>query len=193
MQFLLSNKAFLAFNRGEYAAMQEFALEGIKITLPDFDEDEIDTYVLTFDEICLINQYALSFLYQNELENSLKLYLKLKVSMDNSYVCVSEKIKTYIIVLYNLSKSLGLSEKYEESLEIEDEAIKLCKQYHEFYFLPQLLYNKACSLYYLGRKKEAKTYLERAYYLSFALGNDTSYEEDLAKEFGVELISPSTK
>jgi transcriptional regulator with XRE-family HTH domain len=191
-QFILMNRATLAFHRKDYAGMLAYATEAIKITKPDFREDAIDTYVLFFDEIKLINQIAVASFYLSSIERSTNLLLKLKASLDRGYDDFDEKSKTYLSIVYNITKNLGLLKRYEECSPLCDQGIELCQRYRNSYYHPMFLYNKACCLLHCGRREESISFLDKAHALfngTDRLSELSSMEDYLQKQFGIDIRS----
>ena len=188
LQFLLKAKSSLAFNKKDYRGMYDYAVDAIRITKPYFNEEEIDSYILFYDEIIIINQIATAHSFISSLAKSTDILLKLKVSMDNGYIDDDEKIKTYITILYNITKNLGLLKRYDESLEICDIGINLCIKYQNSFLHPMILFNKAYCLLHLEKKEEGINILEKVYALF--IGNDRLTElaeikNYVEKEFGI--------
>lgn len=188
LQFLLKSKATLAFNKKDYHGMYNYAVDAIKITKPHFNEELIDTYILFYDEIIIINQIATAHFYISSTEKSTDTLLMLKASMDKGYIDYDEKIRTYITILYNITKNLGILKRYDECLEICDIGIELCQKYQNTYLHPMLLYYKACCLLYLEKKEEGISILEKAYALFIGYDRLTELAEIksyVEKEFGI--------
>lgn len=188
LQFLLKVKSALAFRQKDYESMYNYAVEAIKITKPDFEEEKIDTYILFYDEIILINQISTALFFISSVEKATDTLLKLKASMDKCYADDDEKVKTYITILYNITKNLGLLKRYEESLEICDIGIVLCQKYQNAFLHPMLLFNKAYCLLYSGKKEEGINILQKVYALFLGydrLAELAEIESYVEKEFGI--------
>jgi len=168
LQFLLQSKASIAFYREDYEAMYQYATEALKPTKPKFNENEIDKYVLLFDEIWLIQQIATAHFFISSPEKSTEILLKLKASLDRGYFDDEEKVKSYLSILYNITKNLGLLNKIDECIPICDEGITFCKKYRDSYFLPMFVINKACCLFSL-RKEAEGTKLAKEAFVIFAV------------------------
>jgi len=154
LQFLLRSKATLAFQRKDYVSAYNFATEAVKISKEQFNEENIDTYILSFDEIWAINQIASAASFTVSIEKSTEILLKLKTSIDKGYIDGDEKAKTYLSLLYNISKNHGLLKRNADCVEICDEGIKLCRIHQDAFHYPLFLFNKAVSLLYLNQEKQ---------------------------------------
>jgi len=163
-QFILKTKALLAFNRKDYKATLDYATKGITISKPNFHEDKIDSYALYYDEIALINLIASaqSFL-SSSLTTSTNIWLKLKSCIDMGYVDEDEKSRTYVRILYNLAKNLGLLKRYDECISLCDEGIVLFKKRLDIFHFPLFLINKGYCLLCLDEKEEGMIHLKQAH------------------------------
>ena len=189
-QFLLMTDAAISHQNENYERMYYFATKAMKISRPHFDEDKINTYILTNDEVMLINQIAIAQCQLASFEQGTQIFLKLKESLDNNYINDEEKQKKYIGLLYNISKNLGMLKEYEQCIPICDSGIELCKRQFNAYHYPLFLFNKACCILALGKTEESISLLllEKAYTLLVFYGRFTekSFIENYVKdEFGV--------
>ena len=150
--------------------------EALKISLPKFDESMIEHYHLSFYEITLINQIAIYFCEKGQRTRGIKMFERLKESMDKTYVDEIEKMRSYGSILYNYSKNLGLKEYYKEAMEIIEVGEALCVKHGRLTLLPGYAVNKACDLLELGKKEESLPYFAMAYYGSGAVRNIKDHE-----------------
>ena len=97
-QYALYVKASLASHRGQHNKSLSLAVRGIRVTVPHFDEDKIDTYILSMDEVRLINIIANKYAALSYEQKCLDIQLKLIASMDMGYTDDDEKLKR----VYNL-------------------------------------------------------------------------------------------
>jgi len=190
-QFLLKAKAILAFNRKQYEAILAYAMDGIKISKPNFNVDKIDSYALYYDEIMLINLIAIaqSFLSPS-LKTSTNIWLKLKSCIDIHYVDEDEKSRTYVRILYNLTKNLGLLKRYDECINLCDEGISLYHKRIGVFHYPLFLINKGCCLLHINQREEGMALLKQAHAFlqaSERLTELSMMELQLQKEFGISL------
>ena len=189
-QVLLSHKATLAFNRNEYLNAYELAIDGIKITNPDFDETKADTYIYTSQEIELVNAIAASQYFNKSCEDSTNIYLKLKVAIDKHYRADKSKQKNYLQMLYNITKNMGIQKEYEECIALCNQGILLSKEGRKYHYLSLFLFNKACSLLCLGHKEEGILSMSRAYALFLGVEDYSKMLQVntfLKHEFGIDI------
>jgi len=189
-QFILCINAIIAHHQKDYQTMYNLALEGIKITKPSFDEENIDKYTLFFVEISLINQIAIAHKFISSLEKSTSILLRLKSCLDRGHAGEEEYGKTYMQIQFNLSNNLGQLQRYDECLPICEAGAKYCDKRDDSFFLPLFMYNQGCCLLALNKKEEAIAILKdaMAIFKSFKrfdeLSAATSY---VRKTFGVEI------
>jgi len=177
-QFVKETEAILFAGREGYDKSRylDMLMEALSITLPRFDEDIVERYRLTYTEITLINQIAIHYSETENRKRGLKLFGRLRESINRFYVDEHEKVRTYITVLYNYSKYLGLSGYYKEALEISNEGAALAAKHKFLLQLFGLTVNQACSLLELGKEKESVPFFAMYYYCCKAFG-----EEDICR------------
>ena len=120
-------------------------LSAIRITCPRFSEDYFPS-VLSYEEIIIINHIAGVQFELGKIENAIKIYLKLKQYYDSGMTNPEERLRTELLVLYNLSKCLGCASRYEECIDICNSGIRLSRETGKCNYLAWLLYNKAWAL-----------------------------------------------
>jgi transcriptional regulator with XRE-family HTH domain len=201
-QFLLNSKATLAQYEENYEDMLKYALKGLYITRPKysqtgqegFDEDKIATYNLTLEEIGLVNRLAVARTNlkpceksgKSAIEKSVNILVNLKASLERTPYYDEERAKMHIILLYNLTKSLGLLKRYAEAIPLCDKGIELCKNLRNSHFEPLLMFNKVCILLHLGKIKDGVSLLEKTYAIFKGLGRYTEFSKAvkfIEKEF----------
>ena len=160
----------------------------IKLSIPKFQEELIDTYYLTYEEIKLTSELALHYLNDEKIDIAIQTMYKLKESMDkNLWSDNTDNIKNvslYIMVLYNLTKCLGLSGKYKEAVSLCETAQDYCLKTNQVKNLPLILLNKACCLCDQGDVEEGIKELRIAYYGCLMTKRDEEVEE--IKEYAHE-------
>lgn len=191
-QFLMRSKASLALVLENYDDVYKYAMEALRVTRPNFDEDKIEEYALSLDEIWLVNQVAIAHFHFGSIEKSTDIFFELQVAIEKRYIDGDEMIYTYSTLLYNLSKNLGILKRYEECLDICDKGIDWCRKHRDSFHHPLLLATKAFCLFMFDEREEGLTLLKRAYALFIGLERHMellqarSYAE---KEFDVIISS----
>lgn len=146
--------------------------EALRLTCPQYDEKSFPA-VLTYEEILLINNLALCYGGLDERRKAIELLYKVKNFYDNCAVSIEETLRTEPMILYNLSKYLGLERRYEECMEICDLGIRLAQRTGRCLQLAKTLYNRAWAMVKKGLpqdRAEAKRYAEQALHVAEAMG-----------------------
>lgn len=150
----------------------------IRLTCPKYNRDKLSKF-LTFEEILILNNIALRLNYEGRKDKTIEILYHIKKYYDMHICDAEEALRTQPMVLYNLSKHLGLAGRYDESIDVCNCGIKLARDTGRCSCLASTLYNLA---YILNKRnkpgdKEASLYNAKlAYYFACAMGNDRSKE-----------------
>lgn len=163
-QCLYYAKGELARKHGESdEEVMKWLMKAIHVTLPQFDgENPLESNLLTFDEITIINNIAMKHVRSGDMTHALKLGFWLKQYMEEKVIDGKLKTAKYPVIVFNLSNWLGAKRRYEDALEMADCGIDFCVKYGNLVMLPYLLYNKASSLAEVGRREDAKKYFSQS-------------------------------
>jgi tetratricopeptide (TPR) repeat protein len=95
----------------------------------------------------------------------------------------------YTSILHSLTNGVGQKGNHDEVIRLCEAGIKRCVEYGAYFSFASLLFNKGYALALLGRKDEARKYLQEAFYLNRARGKLQSCEinKKFADEHGIEL------
>ena len=126
----------------------------LRLTISNFNEEKISNYMLSYDEIALLNMLATAHGDAGNPDKEIDVLQQAKKSIDKYYLDKYEKSRVYTLTLFNLSSALGYAERHSDALEICDIAIKYCVEHKRLYLLPHLKFNKACALFYSGDKSK---------------------------------------
>lgn len=150
----------------------------LRLTCPKYTEGHFPL-LLSYEEIILANNIAICYFYSNDQEQAVKLLYELKKHYENKVANQEEALRTQPMVLYNLSKFLGILGRYEESIEISSQGIRLSKETGRCSLLGMLLYNKAWAIVKQGDPsnfENAKKLVKEAFYMSKILQQTSSTE-----------------
>lgn len=191
-QYLVFAKCILNERHGatDEETMEQL-MRAIHMTLPEFDGvTPLETSLLTFNEIAIINNIAIMYAKREKYEEALTLGFWLKHYMGKNVIDESEKRSKYPMIVYNLSNWFGRMGKSKESLKEAEEGIHFCVGHGCLHTLPVLIFNRGCALAELGDIEGAK----KAFRQSTVLFEVTGQEErvtrtaELCKEhYGIEL------
>ncbi len=164
--------------------------EAITITIKKFNIDKIHEYLLTLEEMKIINRIALAYLHSGDVDMGVKILYELKFNMEYLYKDHAEKMELYTMVLYNLSIYLGRQGRHIDVIDICDFGIKVCRETKMLAVLPFLIFNKSHGYYEIGQKEFCLPLLKQAYYGLYIIENYPKAEivKLYTKEkFGIEL------
>lgn len=164
-QFLIVAKAANIINKkGDLDFAKELVIEALKISIPSFQEKNIDKYLLSNYELKAINLISVIYSNKGEMDKSIELLFKLKESLEKNCVDDIQLGKNLPMIIYNLTRELGLIKRYDEAIELSNIGIKSCLKSSNFNMLPRIVLNKGCCLYEIGDMETSKRLLLQAYY-----------------------------
>lgn len=187
-QFLLLNRTIFADDLSSQERANRF-LTAIRMTRPSFDP-KVFPPVLSYEEILCVNNYACYTAEAGKIEEGIEVLLALSQIYEKNSVNPEEALRTRLMVLYNLSKYLGLSGRYEECIAVCETGIHISQETSRCSHLSRLLYNKAWSLLKRGREEdraEAKENIRLAICSAEALNKQASlqfYRNYMQANFG---------
>lgn len=160
----------------------------MRLTCPKYTKDNPPAF-LTYEEILLLNNIALRYASLGDMDTTIKLLYHIKSFYDKRVCDIEEALRTESMVLYNLSKFLGLAGRFDESISICNQGIKLARDTGRCSHLAKTLYNLAYCLYEKnepGGREASKHYATQAYQLAIIMKNEKSaehYKKFLTEKF----------
>lgn len=167
--------------------------EAIRMTVPKFEIEKIDQFVLGADEIQIISQIAKTYTDAGKYSESISIYHKLLNYIESHFKMLNQESTANpvsILVSYNYACALNYNDQYSESIAVADIGLKHSKNLRNSSYWGSLLYVKAYSLYFLGNHEESKRLFYQAYYLYSALDDSANVEltrKTILKLYNVEL------
>ncbi|XLP24377.1 tetratricopeptide repeat protein [Bacillus toyonensis] len=145
-QFLLWHEAIAIFmvNRSTKTALN-LLNHALKLTLTNAD-------FLSEREIDIMETMSIFHGENKEYEKSINMLKKCLTSFNKLDFPRDKEIKLKII--YNLAKTLGITNQHEEAIKYSDMGIKLAINLNTFYLLGELYYGKAWNLLRLKQPNE---------------------------------------
>ena len=144
-QFSILYKTLL--NKEQYdttSRLKQFE-DALKLTCPKYDTGYIP-HVLSYEEIILLNNIALCNDAAGDRNRAIFILYTLKEYYEHQIISTDEALRTQLMILYNLSKFLGLSGRYDECVEICDLGIRIARATGRCQFLSRTLYNRSWAL-----------------------------------------------
>jgi len=195
-QFIKMTRAtiFGGQNGFEHPDYLEMLKDAMLATRPKFEKEEeeesLDKCRLSYYEVMIANQMAMHYCNAGNASRGLKLFERLRDSMNRYYVDEREKVRMYPTIFYNYSKHLGRAGRRIEALEIIKEGEEMELRHKRLTLLPAFALNRAYNLQMLGKVEESVPIWVMAYHGSrlFNYANDTEIiAEHIQKHFDIKL------
>ncbi len=171
IQFILLTTLSITDNSTNIENLIQKTIEYIKMTIPNFSEDDFSTKILDHIEFSLILLLAILYFNKNyssyvKLRNKLMFYADFHFSFSNN----SDLIIIFILIFMSfVSESESKTDAYTLGIYAKEQCIK----YQKYKYLGNL-YEQ---LYYCSEKdNEKKEYLEKAYYIYTATENENGIQ-----------------
>lgn len=177
-QFLILFKTMLTQNQYSNAEKLEHFEDALKLTCPKYDTGYIP-HVLSYEEIILLNNIAVCNDAAGDRDRAIFILRTLKEYYEHHMISTDEALRTQPMILYNLSKFLGLSGRYDECIEICDLGIRIARSTGRCPLLSKTMYNRAWALIQrncVGDRDAAEISLKQAYHVSDAMGRSKDAE-----------------
>ncbi len=149
--------------------------------------------LFTYEEILLLNNIAIRYAHLDDLKTTIDMLYHIKDFYDKKVCDIEEALRTEPMVLYNLSKYLGLAGRIDECLAICELGINIGVKTRNCFSLAKTMYNKAYALNIRNKPgdKEASLYcVKQAYHLADILEMHDSkelYRTFIKDTFDVEV------
>ena len=166
-QFILSSKVLLGRLDGRYMPREQIdmLMQAIRLTVPRFDLENIESFLYTKDEITIINQIGLAYSDDGQNKKAAEIYYQLLRYVRKHFKETITLIGALPLVLYNYARVLDLCGRYEEGAELAQECRKACIQYGHYQELPRCLEIEAECRHFMGDEKISKELYYQSYYL----------------------------
>ncbi|MCL2222287.1 MAG: helix-turn-helix domain-containing protein [Oscillospiraceae bacterium] len=190
-QLILHARVLLAMHRGE---PPDEILEAMKnvaaMSIEDFSSDKILSHVLSKDDLVILENLASAHHDAGEKDTAIEILYAVKKYIEMKVVDDEGVTPMYTALLHPLTNWIGMKGQHEEVISLCDEGIKRCIEYGAYRSFAALLFNKGYALVMLDKKDEAKKYLQEAYFINRARGEENLCEIclDFAEENGIKLL-----
>ncbi|MCL2365305.1 MAG: helix-turn-helix domain-containing protein [Defluviitaleaceae bacterium] len=152
-------------NNDQQESVRKAILDGLAITIRNFDEKKLADYILTANDIKLINQLAILYWKHKETDAAIQLMHGLIQNLESNCTDVRYRARMLPWLYFNLINYLYEEKRYNEEIPLLDKGIEYCIKSSSLYFLPHLIGNKAWCKYRLGDTTEGFKYFRRAYHM----------------------------
>lgn len=166
-QFILSSKVLLGRLDGRYMPREQIdmLMQAIRLTVPRFDLENIESFLYTKDEITIINQIGLAYSDDGQNKKAAEIYYQLLRYVRKHFKETITLIGALPLVLYNYARVLDLCGRYEEGAELAQECRKACIQYGHYQELPRCLEIEAECRHFMDDEEISKELYYQSYYL----------------------------
>lgn len=157
-QFVLLYEVLLYPQRYSKEESLEELEKALLLTCPRYKLGNFP-FLLSYEEIILLNNIATFSADCGHRKEAIDILYGIVGYYDTHIVIAEEAMRTETLVFYNLSKYLGLENRYDECVAICEQGIQCAKKTGRCLFFAQTLYNKAWALVkrnYPGDLDEAK-------------------------------------
>lgn len=177
-QFLILYKTLLYPKQNNNADELKRYEDALKLTCAKYDTGYIP-HVLSYEEIILLNNIAVCNDVAGDRDRAIFILRSLKEYYEHHMISTDEALRTQPLILYNLSKFLGLSGRYDECIEICDLGIRIARATGRCPYLARTLYNRGWALMRRncpGDRESAEMSLKQAYFFSEVMGRNQDVE-----------------
>lgn len=186
-QFILSSKVLLGRLDGRYMPREQIGMlmQAIRLTVPRFDLENIESFLYTKDEITIINQIGLAYSDDGQNKKAAEIYYQLLRYVRKHFKETITLIGALPLVLYNYARVLDLCGRYEDGADIAQQCRKACIQYGHYQELPRCLEIEAECRHFMGDEETSKELYCQSYYLCKVIGYQVGLEvvKKEAKEY----------
>jgi len=177
MQFVLKSEAILYKARYGYDSKHmQLLMQAWQITKKNITIDTAPRGRLSKTEVTLLNLIASHLCAIGERERGIRLFEGLRHNLLFYYVDELERMRSYILILGNLTADLGRAGRYNKLFELIPEGIILCLKYQNLRLARRFAANNGCALIEAGKKEDAIPFMAMDYYVSGLLGYTKSQE-----------------
>lgn len=163
--------------------------KAIKITIPQFDEVNLNSWPFNMQETLAVINMATGYAELGDMNKTVELFNNVLNALNHGYMDRKQSSAFQVSIYTNLSKSYSIMENYNKAIEMAQEGIKLCKKEKMGSSLPLLFYNLAWDM-----KKQidqevigienldiCSKYLKEGYYIAGAMNQ--CYIREIIKKY----------
>lgn len=186
-QFILRSRVLL----GDYGFEEQLdmLLEAIRLTVPRFDLDKIESFLYSFDEIKIINQIGNAYAEAEQHKKAIDVYSRLLRYVQTHNSNITQSTGQLVLVAYNYARELDACQLYKDAIEIADLCRQTCINYGHYQFLPGALHIMAECYHFTGDDEKSRDLYLQAYGIYKATGNERDLQflkEDVQAQLGID-------
>ncbi len=167
-QCILSAQVTLGTPDGPYPPAQRRRLleKAIRMTVPGFSLDKVESFRYRLTEMTLINKLARTLSMEGKREEAIDLYRRLLQHIEENGRDLEDFPGLFCLIAHNYAINLGLAGRYPEALKLAEQGQQVSVRYGSYLFLPGFLATQAECQFFLGeREKSADLYTKAGYLL----------------------------
>ena len=192
-QFILRSRVIVGTEDGEYSFEEKkhMLIEAIRMTVPQFDINDIGRGLYTTDEIKIINQIAQVYGTAGEHIEALNIWNQLYKYIKRHFHNIPLTRANLNMVSFNYAKELTFVKQYQKAIEIAEEGQKVCLDYGHYLSLPSLLAIQAECHHFLGNDMKSKDLYYQAFYLMKVIGHKVNLQvlrKNAKRDLNLEFI-----
>ena len=165
--------------------------KGISITFPEFDETNLRSCFLVFEEIELLHTMARSYELLGNIQQAIEVLVFVKNSLVSLPKDVCYKEKKLALILKTLTKFLIKVENFRGALDLCDLGLSVSLKWSKGKEVPSFLYNKAYCLFKLGTPEDCYNLLMQSYFSYLLLRNKE--EAELVRQNAYDIFGITIK
>lgn len=167
-QYYIYTKAALDFQLGKIEEKKtlEILKKALFMTLSPKADENLSKFVLTRQEVNILNNIAVVYAQIGQSEVAVKLYQEVLKGYENSKVREEFKSGKKILILGNMAGYLEGIDKFEEALESFKKAMELSIKVRDIGTITEMLGNAAYTLERMEEKENSIELFSQAYYIS---------------------------
>ena len=186
-QFILRSRVLL----GDYGFEEQLdmLLEAIRLTVPRFDLDKIESFLYSFDEIKIINQIGNIYAHAGQQKKAIDIYSRLLQYVQQHNSNITQSTGQLTLVAYSYALELDACQLYKDAIEIAELCRHACVNYGHYQYLPGALHIMAECYHFTGNDKKSRDLYLQAYGIYKAIGNERDLrllEKEVREQLGVE-------
>lgn len=187
-QFVLRSRVLL----GDYGFEErlDMLLEAIRLTVPRFSVEEIESFLYSFDEIKIINQIGNAYAEAGQHKKAIDVYSRLLRYVQKHNSNITQSTGQLTLVAYNYALELCACRLYEDSIEIAELCRQACVNYGHYQSLPGALHIMAECYHFLGDDEKSQDLYIQAYGIYKAIGNERDLmilKGDVRSQLGADV------
>ena len=181
-QHVLAAKVANAINmKASQDVILQLMLDVLSVRRWKFDEDKIETYLLTRMDSRILGMLAMYYFDDGEHERALNIWYKLKQNVEKHCIDNDEKGRRYPKIIYNLTSHLRKLGRHDEVIDLCRAAKDVCLDTDHLKSYLHLCVNEAASLLERGDRVDGESMLRDAYAMCRLLNQSLKWTDKMEK------------